>query len=322
MLRSVRSVVSGGESDGLTVVVFAFECGFDEGDDFESLVGRDGRGSVSRESVDDVLAEIAVGVPCRDVLLDHGVFTPGSESVRSASGPAASNQPLSSVVPGAQYHFGVVTAVCCDALAARPHQLEQHLHRVDPVVEQPGIAFGSPGRPEADCSVDPAIPAVAVFAEFDHFLAESHPRPRKERHVGVASEPKHFAGVFGPAGDRFIDEDRQAGCEKRSRAFQVRRSREREDEDGVDPADHLHRVIDQFDFQGFDLGTKPLDPFGSHFGCSRPSQDHSSPFDSLIIGHTNAVDTPSELDAMRTVEVDDTETEHCVGRVWGEGERW
>ena len=177
------------------------------------------------------------------------MFAPGGESVGGAPGSTTPDDSLASVVPGPHHQVDVVKMMSRDALATGPHHCKEHLDRVDSIMEQPGIAFGPPGRSKADRTVNTADWPTAEFAEVDDFLAESHGRPREERDVGSLGEPKHLAGVVPPAGHRFVDKHRETRREKRTGAFQVWCSREREDQGGVNLADHVGRVVDQVDIQ-------------------------------------------------------------------------
>ena len=77
------------------------------------------------------------------------------------------------------------------------------------------------------------------------------------------------------------------------------RTADRQNQHGINPAEHICRIVDQFDTTGLHLRQVFGDPLGKHQGSPGITQDHARTLDDLIGIHPDVIKTPGEFDAVR-----------------------
>ena len=87
---------------------------------------------------------------------------------------------------------------------------------------------------------------------------------------------------------------------------------------GVDLVEQFGGVGHECHPAGFHLRCERRDPLGCHLRGARPARDDACPLNPLLRRDAHLVDPLGELDTVRAVEVNDTQTDHGAGRIEGQ----
>ena len=121
----------------------------------------------------------------------------------------------------------------------------------------------------------------------------------------------HLGGIADRACERLIDKGRNAGFQERFDPREMCRTADRQHEHRVDPTDEFFGLTNDLDAEVLQFGEKAGDAFGAHVRPTGATGDDARTVYELVAIQPSVIQTPSEFDAVRRVEIDDAEAIHA-----------